>query len=93
MRSLTRRVGGSRTARVHRIDGTHVLRHVIIREGASNVLWRVPDENGALCAGRHDELLVGRDGNLSHTNSQRARSNMNIMNLQMKKLLIQDLPL
>lgn len=67
-RSSLRRVGGSGTTCGQRVDGsTSVLWHVVVGHGACDLRWRVPDEDGALRASCHDELLVWRDGDLSQT--------------------------
>ena len=64
-RSLGGGVGGPGAASGHGVDGgACVLGHVIIGASADNICGRLPDENGALGTGSHDELLVGRDGDL-----------------------------
>lgn len=58
-------VGGPGAAGGHGVDGgTGVFGHIVIGTSADNICGRLPDENGALRTGSHDELLVGRDGDL-----------------------------
>jgi hypothetical protein len=57
-------VRGPGAASVHSVDLALVLWHIVVGTRADHAIGGLPDENGALGARRHDELLVGRDGNL-----------------------------
>ena len=63
--SLCGGVGGSGAASCHGVDGgTRVLGHIVIGSGADHICGGLPDENGALRASRHNELLVRGDRDL-----------------------------
>ena len=61
--SLSRSVGRSRATSGHSVNVTLGLGHVVISSSADDTLRCVPDENGTLCAGSDNILLVGRDRN------------------------------
>ena len=64
-RSLSGGVGGPWAAGGHGVNsGTSVFGHIVVSACPDNVVRSLPDENGALGARRHNELLVRGNGDL-----------------------------